>query len=49
MRQVLGPGALGIISFTFIVSSDYLLVAQMVKNLPAMWVTRVDPWARKIS
>ena len=25
------------------------LVAQLVKNLPAMWQTRVDPWVEKIS
>ena len=47
MRQVLGPGALGIISFTFIVSSYYLLVAQMVKNLPAMEQTCIQSLGQK--
>ena len=33
---------------TCFIFSLELLVAQMVKNLPAMWETWVDPWLRKI-
>ena len=49
--ELLGPGCSHVLHMSMPDCTEELvaaLVAQLVKNLPAMQETRFDPWVRKI-
>jgi len=49
--ELLGPGCSHVLDMSMPDHTEELvasLVAQMVKNLPAMQETRFDPWVKKL-